>query len=145
MPHKWELYKDKAGEYRVRFKYNSEVMFATEGYSSKQAALAAIQSAKKNMPGAEVFDNTGFETKPVKKPKKTRLQRAMEEHKTEITSAMNEAIAASLVVTAHWADPMTQEGIIIDVWVGNKCVKSVRMIDLDKKSPHGLFQLPDNA
>lgn len=144
MAHKWELYKDKAGEYRVRFCYNSEVMFSTEGYSSKQSALNAIESGKRNMPDAEVFDNTGLETKVVE-PKKSRLQRAMEEHKAEITSAMNEAIAASLKVTARWGDPGTQEGIIIDVWVGKKCVKSVRMIDLDEKFPHGLFQLPDNA
>ena len=31
MAHKFEIYKDKAGEFRVRFKYNSEVMFSTEG------------------------------------------------------------------------------------------------------------------
>ncbi|MGH6998784.1 MAG: YegP family protein, partial [Phenylobacterium sp.] len=35
MAHKFEIYKDKAGEFRVRFKYNSETMFSTEGYSSK--------------------------------------------------------------------------------------------------------------
>ena len=33
MAHKFEIYKDKAGEFRVRFKYNSEVMFSTEGNS----------------------------------------------------------------------------------------------------------------
>ncbi|MEM7703763.1 MAG: DUF1508 domain-containing protein, partial [Pseudomonadota bacterium] len=27
MAHKFEIYKDKAGEFRVRFSYNSEVMF----------------------------------------------------------------------------------------------------------------------
>ena len=31
MAHKFEIHKDKKGEYRVRFKYNSEVMFASEG------------------------------------------------------------------------------------------------------------------
>ncbi len=29
MAHKFEIYKDKAGEFRVRFKYNSEIMFST--------------------------------------------------------------------------------------------------------------------
>jgi uncharacterized protein YegP (UPF0339 family) len=58
MAHKFEIYKDKAGEYRVRFKYNSEVMFATEGYSSKASAQNAIDSIKKNGPGAPVEDNT---------------------------------------------------------------------------------------
>lgn len=35
MAHKFEITRDKAGEYRVRFKYNSETIFSTEGYSSK--------------------------------------------------------------------------------------------------------------
>lgn len=48
MAHKFEIYKDKAGEYRVRFKYNSEVIFSTEGYSSKSSAQNAIDSIKKN-------------------------------------------------------------------------------------------------
>ena len=56
MAHKFEIYKDKAGEYRVRFKYNSEVMFSTEGYSSKSGAQNAIDSIKKNGPGAPVED-----------------------------------------------------------------------------------------
>ncbi|MDP1631194.1 MAG: YegP family protein [Caulobacter sp.] len=58
MAHKFEIYKDKAGEFRVRFKYNSEVMFATEGYSSKSSAQNAIDSMKKNGPGAPVEDNS---------------------------------------------------------------------------------------
>ena len=43
MAHTFEIYKDKAGEYRVRFKYNSEIMFSTEGYSSKASAKNAIE------------------------------------------------------------------------------------------------------
>ena len=58
MAHKFEIYKDKAGEYRVRFKYNNEVMFSTEGYSSKSGAKDAIESIKKNGPAAEVEDNS---------------------------------------------------------------------------------------
>lgn len=58
MVHHFEIYKDKAGEYRVRFKYNSETMFSTEGYSSKASAQNAIDSIKKNGPGAEVMDNS---------------------------------------------------------------------------------------
>ena len=39
MPYKFEIHKDKAGEFRVRFKApNGEVMFATEGYISKASA-----------------------------------------------------------------------------------------------------------
>lgn len=58
MAHKFEIYKDKAGEYRVRFKYNSETMFSTEGYSTKAGAQNAIDSIKKNGPAAEVEDNS---------------------------------------------------------------------------------------
>ena len=58
MAHKFEISKDKAGEYRVKFKYNSEVMFTTEGYSSKAAAQSAIDSIKKNGPGAPTEDNS---------------------------------------------------------------------------------------
>jgi len=42
----------------VRFKYNSEVMFSTQGYSSKSSAQNAIDSIKKNGPDAEVEDNS---------------------------------------------------------------------------------------
>lgn len=59
MAHKFEIYKDKAGEFRVRFKYNSEVIFATEGYKSKSSAVNAIESIKKNGPGAPTEDNSG--------------------------------------------------------------------------------------
>jgi uncharacterized protein len=58
MAHKFEIYKDKKGEFRVRFKYNSEVMFATEGYASKASALNAIASIQKNGPGAPTEDNS---------------------------------------------------------------------------------------
>jgi len=58
MAHKFEIYKDKAGEFRVRFKYNTETMFATEGYASKASALNAIESFKKNGPNAPVEDNS---------------------------------------------------------------------------------------
>jgi len=56
--HTFEIYKDKAGEYRVRFKYNSEVIFSTEGYVSKSSAQNAIDSIKKNGPGAPTEDNS---------------------------------------------------------------------------------------
>ena len=58
MAHKFEIYKDKAGEFRVRFKYNAESIFSTEGYSSKSSALNAIESIKKNGPGAPTEDNS---------------------------------------------------------------------------------------
>lgn len=58
MAHHFEIYKDKSEEFRVRFKYNSEVMFSTQGYSSKSSAQNAIDSIKKNGPDAPVEDNS---------------------------------------------------------------------------------------
>ena len=58
MAHKFEIYKDKAGEFRVRFKYNSETIFSTEGYASKASAQNAIRSIKENGPKAPTDDTT---------------------------------------------------------------------------------------
>jgi uncharacterized protein YegP (UPF0339 family) len=54
--HKFEIYKDKAGEFRVRFKYNSEIIFSTEGYASKSGAKSAVESIKKHVGDAEVVE-----------------------------------------------------------------------------------------
>jgi uncharacterized protein YegP (UPF0339 family) len=58
MAHKFVIKKDKAGEFRVNFVYNSETIFSTEGYSSKASAKNAIESIKKNGPDAEIDDQT---------------------------------------------------------------------------------------
>jgi uncharacterized protein YegP (UPF0339 family) len=58
MAHYFEIKQNKAGEYVAYFKYNSETMFWTEGYTSKASAQKAIDSIKKNGPGAEVRDST---------------------------------------------------------------------------------------
>jgi uncharacterized protein YegP (UPF0339 family) len=58
MAHKFVITKDKRDEYRVKFVYNSETMFSTEGYSSKSSAINAIESIKKNGPGAPTDDQT---------------------------------------------------------------------------------------
>lgn len=59
MAYKFEVYKDKAGEFRFRFRAsNGEAMFSSEGYKAKASALSAIESIKKNAPGAETEDMT---------------------------------------------------------------------------------------
>jgi len=58
MAHKFEIWKDKKDEFRVRFKYNGEVIFWTEGYTSKASAKNAISSIQKNGPNAEIEDNS---------------------------------------------------------------------------------------
>jgi uncharacterized protein YegP (UPF0339 family) len=57
--YKFEVYQDKAGEYRFRFRAsNGELMFGSEGYKAKASALKAIESIKKNTPDATVIDQT---------------------------------------------------------------------------------------
>ena len=59
MAYKFEIYKDKSGGTRFRFKAsNGEVMFSGQGYKQKKSAVNAIESIKKNAPGAEVDDQT---------------------------------------------------------------------------------------
>lgn len=59
MPYKFEVYKDKAGEFRFRFKApNGETMFSGEGYTRKQSCMKAIESIKKNTPEADLDDQT---------------------------------------------------------------------------------------
>jgi uncharacterized protein YegP (UPF0339 family) len=54
MAHKFVIEKNKAGEFVAKFKYNSEIIFWTEGYSSKAGAKNAIASILKNGPAAPV-------------------------------------------------------------------------------------------
>lgn len=56
MAHKFEIKKNKAGEFVAYFKYNGETIFWTEGYSSRASAINAIESIKKNGPDAPVDD-----------------------------------------------------------------------------------------
>jgi uncharacterized protein YegP (UPF0339 family) len=59
MAYKFEVYKDKKSEFRFRFLApNKEAMFSSQGYKQKQSAMSAIESIKKNTPGAEVDDQT---------------------------------------------------------------------------------------
>ena len=49
MPGKFELYKDKAGEFRFRLKAgNGEIILASEGYKQKASAMNGIESVRKN-------------------------------------------------------------------------------------------------
>ena len=52
---KFEVYQDKAGEYRFRLKAkNGEVIATSEGYTAKDSCLNGIESVKKNAPDAEI-------------------------------------------------------------------------------------------
>lgn len=52
---KFELYQDKAGEYRFRLKAkNGEIVVTGEGYKAKAGCLNGIDSIKRNAPDAPV-------------------------------------------------------------------------------------------
>lgn len=59
MAHRFVIEKNKKGEFVAKFKYNSELMFWTEGYSSKAGAVNAIESIKKNGPDAPTEEDLG--------------------------------------------------------------------------------------
>ena len=52
---KFEIYKDKKGEFRFRLKAkNGEIIATGEGYASKAGCLNGIESIRKNAPEAAV-------------------------------------------------------------------------------------------
>ena len=52
---KFELYTDKAGEFRFRLKaHNGEIIAASEGYKAKASCLNGIDSVRRNAPDAAV-------------------------------------------------------------------------------------------
>ena len=52
---KFEMYEDKAGEYRFRLKArNGEIIAVSEGYVAKASCRNGIESVRKNAPEAEV-------------------------------------------------------------------------------------------
>ncbi|MBO4300349.1 MAG: YegP family protein [Desulfovibrio sp.] len=52
---KFEVYKDKAGEFRFRLKArNGEIIAVSEGYKQKASCLNGIESVRKNAPDAAV-------------------------------------------------------------------------------------------
>lgn len=54
---KFEVYTDKAGEYRFRLKArNGEIIAVSEGYKAKPSCLNGIESVRKNAPEAEVVE-----------------------------------------------------------------------------------------
>jgi uncharacterized protein YegP (UPF0339 family) len=65
MAGKFELYTDKAGEFRFRLKAgNGQTILASEGYSAKASAMNGIESVKKN-----AADDARFERKESKSGK----------------------------------------------------------------------------
>ena len=62
MAGKFEMYKDKAGEFRFRLKAgNGEIILASEGYKAKASCENGIASVRKNAP-----DDKRYERKETK-------------------------------------------------------------------------------
>lgn len=56
---KFEIYKDKAGEFRFRIRAsNGNILASSEGYSAKASAQNAIDRIKSDAATAEVEDQT---------------------------------------------------------------------------------------
>ena len=57
MPGKFEIYEDKAGEYRFRLKAsNGQNILASEGYKAKASCKNGIESVKKNAPDDSKYE-----------------------------------------------------------------------------------------
>ena len=57
MAGKFEVYKDKKGEYRFRLKAgNGEIIATGESYPQKANCLKCIESIKKNAPDAKIVE-----------------------------------------------------------------------------------------
>jgi uncharacterized protein YegP (UPF0339 family) len=56
----FELYRDKANEFRWRLRYENGNIIADsgQGYSAKESAKNGIQSVKENAPDAPIDDQT---------------------------------------------------------------------------------------
>ena len=82
--YKFEIYKDKSGEFRFRFRApNGEKMFASEGYSNKASAKSTIKSIVKHVAKAEIARSLG---KPL----------------NEIFAEIGEPVAAASLAQADW-------------------------------------------
>lgn len=56
MPGKFEVYKDKAGEYRFRLKAaNGQNILSSESYKTKTACMNGVESVKKNSQNPDRF------------------------------------------------------------------------------------------
>lgn len=54
---KFEIYADKAGEFRFRLKAaNGQIIAVSEGYKALKSCLNGIESVRKNAPGAAIAE-----------------------------------------------------------------------------------------
>jgi len=59
MAGKFEIYKDKSGEFRFRLKAsNGQVVASGQGYDSKAGVLKGVEAVKRAADGAALVDQT---------------------------------------------------------------------------------------
>jgi uncharacterized protein len=59
MAGKFQLYKDKSGEFRFKLvASNGQIIAVSEGYKTKASAMNGIESVKTNAPTATLEDQT---------------------------------------------------------------------------------------
>jgi uncharacterized protein YegP (UPF0339 family) len=56
MPHKFKIVERANAQFGVQFAYNAEVIVWSESYTGKASAKNCIESLKKHVPDAAVFD-----------------------------------------------------------------------------------------
>ncbi|SHI91412.1 hypothetical protein SAMN02745751_01315 [Dethiosulfatibacter aminovorans DSM 17477] len=57
MSGKFEVYRDKAGEFRFRLKAsNGQVIASGQGYKTKESCLHGIESVRKNAADAKIVE-----------------------------------------------------------------------------------------
>lgn len=57
MSAKFEIYKDKVGEFRFRLKApNGEIIAVSEGYTTKQNTMKGVESVKEHAKNADIID-----------------------------------------------------------------------------------------
>ena len=96
MAYRFEIHKDKTGQFRVRFKYSGEVIFSTEAYTTKASAQKAIKSIKEKGPAAPIEDLTlASSTKaPANKPRATKIAAKNVSSNSTVAKATAKPVAA---------------------------------------------------
>lgn len=63
MAGKFEIYKDKAGEFRFRLKaINGQIILASEGYKARSGCMNGVGSVKKNAPNDARYERKTTES-----------------------------------------------------------------------------------
>ena len=109
---KFEVYKDKKGETRFRYRAaNGEVMFSSEGYKAKASAMKAIESIKKNAPTAPVEEQAAPARKAAAKPaaKKAPAKAAAKKPATKKSAPARKAAPAKKAPAKAKAKPAAKK------------------------------------